>query len=184
LRDNPSVSVEVRVNDKPVDLVGEGFDAGIRFGDTVERDMVAVRVGPDIRLVVVGTPEYLERHSRPETPAELEGHDCINYRLAGSGGLLVWDFEGDGREIRLRTPGRLIVDDESMHGAAVRAGAGLGLMMEADVADDIAAGRLIQVLDSWCGPFSGCHLFYPNRQVTPALRALIGALRWSSDRLD
>ena len=182
LLENPGVSVEVTVDDRFADLVAGGFDAGIRFGETVERDMVAVRVGPDLRTVVVGTPGYFERRPAPETPNELEGHDCINYRLVGGGGLLPWEFERDGRDIRVRASGRLVVNDGGMAIAAVRSGAGLGYMLEEDVADDLAVGRLVQVLDTWCPPFPGCHLFYPSRQVTPALRALIDMLRWTNGR--
>ena len=179
LLSHPGVSVEVSVDDKPADLVAAGFDAGIRLGETVERDMVAVRVGPDLRTVVVGTPGYFERHSPPDTPADLEQHDCINYRLVGGGGLLPWEFERDGRDIRVRASGRLVVNSEGLAIAAVRSGAGLGYMLEEDVAEDLAAGRLVQVLDAWCRPFPGCHLFYPNRQVAPALRALIDMLGWT-----
>lgn len=178
LLDHPDISVEVIVEDRLIDLVAGGFDAGIRFGETVERDMVAVPVGPALRTVVVGTFDYFAQHSPPQTPADLNAHVCINYRLLGGGGLLPWEFARDGREIKVRVGGRLIVNDETIGGAAVRAGAGLGYMLEHDVADEIADGRLIQVLDDWCPPFPGCHLYYPSRQVTPALRVLIGALRW------
>lgn len=181
LREHPDVSVEVIVEDRLIDLVAGGFDAGIRLGEAVERDMVAVPVGPELRTVVVGTPDYFGRHPAPDTPADLQEHVCVNYRLLGGGGLLPWEFEWEGREMKVRVGGRLIVNDETLAAAAVREGAGLGYMMEHDVADDIAAGRLIQVLDPWCPPFAGCYLYYPNRQVTPTLRALIDALRWKSD---
>lgn len=177
LLDHPDVAVEVVVDDRPVDLVADGFDAGIRLGESVERDMVAVRIGPELRTVVVGTPDYFALRPPPETPADLKAHVCVNYRLAGSGGLLPWEFERDGRETSLQVDGQLVVDDEAMQGAAVRAGAGLGYMMEHDVAEEIADGRLVAVLDDWCAPFPGCHLYYPSRQVSPAVRALIEALR-------
>ncbi|KQP06804.1 LysR family transcriptional regulator [Methylobacterium sp. Leaf93] len=180
LLEHPAVSVEVVIDDRLADVVTAGFDAGIRFGDTVEQDMVAVRVGPDLRTVVVGTPGYFAHHPRPATPNDLEAHNCVNYRLVGGGGLLPWEFTDmdKGREIRVRAGGQLIVNDGLLAAAAVRAGAGLGYMLEDEVAADLAAGTLVQVLDAWCPPFSGCHLYYPNRQVTPALRALIDALRW------
>jgi DNA-binding transcriptional LysR family regulator len=178
LIDHPAVSVEVVVDDRLTDIVAAGFDAGIRFGETVERDMVAVRVGPDLRTVVVGTPAYFARYPRPATPADLEAHRCVNYRLVGGGGLLPWEFARDGREIRVRAGGQLIANDGGLAAAAVRAGAGLGYMLEDEVADDLSAGRLVQVLDPWCPPFPGCHLYYPDRQVTPALRSLIEGLRW------
>ena len=177
LLDHPEISVEVIVEDRLVDLVAGGFDAGIRLGETVERDMVTVPVGPDLRTVVVGTPGYFARHSVPELPAALDAHVCVNYRLLGGGGLLPWEFEETGRDIRLKVPGQLIVNDEVLAAAAVRAGAGLGYMMEHDVADDIADGRLVQVLADFCPVYPGCRLYYPDRRVTPALRALIDAFR-------
>ncbi|AGH51392.1 LysR family transcriptional regulator [Sphingomonas sp. MM-1] len=178
LLEHPDVSVEVIVDDRLVDIVADGFDAGIRLGETVDSDMVAVRLEPDLRALVVGTPGYFERHGRPDTPRDLEGHICINYRLVGGGGLLPWEFERDGREVNIRAKGQLIVNDGVLAAAAVRAGAGLGILMEHEVAQEIADGRLVQVLDEWCPSFPGCHLYYPNRQVTPALRALVDALRW------
>ncbi|UIN33773.1 LysR family transcriptional regulator [Methylobacterium oryzae] len=178
LIDHPAVSVEVIVDDPLTDIVAAGFDAGIRFGETVERDMVAVRVGPDLRTVVVATPDYFARHPRPESPADLEAHCCVNYRLVGGGGLLPWEFARDGREIRVRAAGQLVVNDGRLAAAAIRAGAGLGYMLEDEAADDLAAGHLVQALEAWCPCFPGCHLYYPDRQVTPALRSLIDALRW------
>lgn len=177
LLDHPDVTVEVIVEDRLIDMVAGGFDAGIRLGETVERDMVTVPVGPDLRTVVVGTRAYFARHAAPRTPADLEAHVCVNYRLLGGGGLLPWEFEEAGRDIRMKVPGQLIVNDETLAAATVRAGAGLGYMMEHDVADEIADGRLIQVLAAWCPSYPGCRLYYPDRRVTPALRALINALR-------
>ncbi len=179
LREHPDISVEVIVEDRLVDLVAGGFDAGIRLGETVDLDMVAVPVGPTLRTLVVGTPGYFEGRSLPAAPADLENHNCINYRLLGGGGLLPWEFERDGREIRFRPTGQLIVNDEVLSAAAVRAGAGLGYMLEHDVAEEIANGQLIQVLDTWCPPFPGCYLYYPSRQITPALRVLVDTLRWT-----
>ena len=178
LRAHPDISVEVIVDDRLVDLVAGGFDAGIRMGETVDRDMVAVPVGPALRALIVGTPDYFATRPLPVVPGDLEGHNCVNYRLLGGGGLLPWEFEGDGRQIKYRPSGQLIVNDEILAAAAVRAGAGLGYMLDHDVAGEIADGRLIQVLDAWCLPFPGCHIYYPSRQVTPALRVLIDRLRW------
>jgi DNA-binding transcriptional LysR family regulator len=159
------------------DIVASGFDAGIRLGETVDKDMIAVRVGPELRTVVVGTPSYFARIPPPETPYDLERHACIGYRLTTSGGLLPWEFEKDGKEINIRTSGPLIVNDGELPAAAVRAGVGLGYLMEHDVADEIASGALVQVLDDWCPPFPGFHLYHPSRrQSPPALRALIAAL--------
>jgi DNA-binding transcriptional LysR family regulator len=179
LREHPDISVEVIVEDRLVDLVAGGFDAGIRLGETVDLDMVAVPVGPALRTLVVGTPGYFEGRSLPAAPADLDNHNCINYRLLGGGGLLPWEFERDDREIKFRPGGQLIVNDELLAAAAVRAGAGLGYMLEHDVAEEIANGQLIQVLDTWCPPFPGCYLYYPSRQITAALRVLVDTLRWT-----
>lgn len=176
---HPDVRVEVDIEDALVDIVAEGFDAGIRFGETVEKDMVAIRVGPDLRTIVVATPDYFSRNAPPVSPFDLERHACINYRLATSGGMLPWEFRHDGKDIKVRPSGPLIVNDGALAAAAVRAGAGLGYIMEQDVVEDLAAGRLVQVLDDWCPTFPGCFLYHSSRrQSPPALRALIEALRW------
>lgn len=177
LIDHPEVSIEISVDSRLVDLVAEGYDAGIRFGETIERDMIAVRAGPDLRTVVVGTPAYFATRPPPANPDELGRHNCINYRLEG-GGLLPWEFERNGREHRHRPAGQFIGNDEEVAGACVRSGAALGYMLETDVAEEIADGRLIQVLDDWCPRFPGLFLYHPSRQGTPALRALVSALRW------
>jgi DNA-binding transcriptional LysR family regulator len=178
LLEHPDVSVEVIVDDRLVNIVADGFDAGIRLGGTVDSDMVAVRLQPDVRALVVGTPGYFDLHPKPRTPRDLEAHICVNYRLVGGGGLLPWEFERDGRDVNIRPKGQLIVNDGVLATAAVRAGAALGMLMEHEVAGEIADGRLIAVLEEWCPSFPGCHLYYPHRQVTPALRALTDALRW------
>lgn len=177
LLDHPEVTVEVIVDDRPVDIVADGFDAGIRMGGTVEADMVAVRLEPNRRVLVVGAPAYFARHPKPETPRDLEGHVCINYRLVGRGGLRPWAFERDGAKVVVRPRGRLIVNDGMLAAAAVRAGAGLGALIEHEIADDLAAGRLIRVLDDWCPVVPGCHLYYPDRRVSAPLAALARALR-------
>ncbi|MDW5315849.1 LysR family transcriptional regulator [Rhizobium sp. PL01] len=178
---HPEIQVEVSIDDHLTDIVAEGFDAGIRFGETVPKDMIAVRVGPDLRTIVVATPSYFEHHPKPETPYDLEEHNCIGYRLASSGGLLPWEFARDGREIKMRTSGSFIGNDGDLAAATVRAGSSLGYLLEDDVAEDLASGRLIQVLDEWCPMFQGCFLYHPSRrQSPPALRALIAALKVDS----
>ncbi|MFP5077065.1 LysR family transcriptional regulator [Rhizobium sp. YIM 134829] len=175
---HPEIAVEVNVDDALTDIVARGFDAGIRLGETVDRDMIAIRLGPELRTVVVATPDYFTRHPAPQTPQDLAAHRCIGYRLATSGGLLPWEFEKDGRAISIRTGGPLIANDADLALAAVRAGAGLGYIMEQDVTEDLASGRLVQALADWCPPFPGFHLYHPSRRQTPtALRALIAALR-------
>jgi DNA-binding transcriptional LysR family regulator len=175
---NPDVRVEVNIDDGLTDIVAAGFDAGIRLGETVDKDMIAVKIGPDLRTVVVGTPSYFERYPPPLTPYDLDRHACIGYRLKTSGGLLPWEFQIGDKEIKIRTRGPLVANDGDLPAAAVRAGAGLGYIMEHDVAEDIASGKLIQVLADWCPKFPGFHLYHPSRrQSPPALRALIAALK-------
>ena len=177
---NPDVRVEVNIDDGLTDIVAAGFDAGIRLGETVEKDMIAVKIGPDLRTVVVGTPSYFERYPPPLTPYDLDRHACIGYRLKTSGGLLPWEFQRGDKEIKIRTRGPLVANDGDLPAAAVRAGAGLGYIMEHDVAEDIASGKLVQVLADWCPRFPGFHLYHPSRrQSPPALRALIAALKTS-----
>ena len=175
---HPEIRVEVNIDDGLTDIVASGFDAGIRLGEAVAKDMIAVRLGPDLRTVVVGTPDYFQRHPPPLTPYDLNRHACIGYRLTTSGGLLPWEFEKDGKEIKIYTNGPLVANDGDLPAAAVRAGAGLGYIMEHDVAEEIASGQLIQVLADWCPAFPGFHLYHPSRrQTSPALRALIAALK-------
>ena len=175
---NPDVRVEVNIHDGLIDIVAEGFDAGIRFGESVEKDMIAVRVGPDLRTIVVATPDYFSRIPPPVSPYDLDRHACINYRLTTSGGLLPWEFRQEGKDIKIKPSGPLVVNDGALAAAAIRAGAGLGYIMEQDVTEDLASGRLVQVLADWCPPFPGCFLYHSSRrQSPPALRALIDALR-------
>lgn len=178
LLEYPQISVEVIVDDRLVDIVANGFDAGIRLGETVERDMVAVRIEPDIRALVVGTPGYFARHAQPASPQDLEEHICVNYRLVSTGKIVPWVFKNQGGEIKPRIKGQLIVNDGVLASATVRAGAGLGMLLEHEVAEELARGELVSVLDEWCPRIPGCHLYYPNRRVSPALRMLIDTLRW------
>jgi DNA-binding transcriptional LysR family regulator len=181
LRDNPDVGVEVNVDDHLTDIVAAGFDAGIRFGDSVAKDMLAVQVGPHLRLIVVGTTDYFDRYPAPSAIKDLEHHRCITYRLPSSGDVLKWDFEDNGRDVRVRVGGPLVANDGYLMLAAVRGGVGLGYVFEQDVAEEIADGRLIQVLADYCPPFAGAHLYHPSRrQMTPALKALIAAMRWTA----
>lgn len=174
---HPEVKVEINVEDRLTDIVAEGFDAGIRFQMSVDKDMIAVPVGPTLRTVIVGTPVYFERFPPPRTPADLKDHVCVGFRLR-SGAIMPWDLEKDGRAFNIRPNVQFIANDGPLMAAVVRSGAALGYMMEEEVANEIADGRLIQVLDAWCVPFPGLHLYHPSRrQSPPALRALISALR-------
>ena len=174
----PDMRVEISVDDGLTDIVASRFDAGIRWGEKVARDMIAVRVSPDIRSVVVGTPDYLATHPLPVTPQDLSRHRCINYRMKTAGGLYPWEFEKDGRPLQVRVEGPLILNDEEMILTAALAGQGLALLYEDQVARHLAAGRLVQVLADWCPAFPGYFLYYSSRrQVPPALTALVAALR-------
>jgi len=176
----PDVRVELTVDDGLQDIVAGGYDAGIRFGELVARDMVAVRVGPDMRAAVVGTPGYFAAHPAPDTPADLARHRCVNYRLATSGGLWPWEFADGGRPVHARVDGPLVLNDGDLILAAALAGAGLVYLFEDQVAGHADAGRLVRVLQPWCPVFPGYHIYYPSRrQVPPALAALVQALRGS-----
>jgi len=174
---HPGITVEVSVDDGLHDIVALGFDAGIRLGESVERDMIAVRIGPALRTVVVATPGYWDAHGRPGHPRDLLGHACINYRN-GAGTLMPWEFEQGGRTLRLQVRGPLVCNASGLALAAVRAGCGVGWAMEEDVTEDLAAGRLEQSLDSWSQPYPGAFLYHPSRrQVPPPLRTLIDHFR-------
>lgn len=184
LLEHPKITVEICVEGRLADLVRDGFDAGIRWGEDVDQDMVAVRVGPDTRLIVVGSPVYFERHPHPhpQSPADLERHNCVNYRNVSGGGTFPWKLQCDGKEVRSRTEGQLIIaDDPDLAAMLILSGAGLGMMLEYEAAPHLKAGQLVRVLDEWSVPFGGFHLYYPSRQVSPALRALVEVLRWKSD---
>jgi DNA-binding transcriptional LysR family regulator len=179
LPEYPEVKVEVAIDHSLRDIVAERFDAGVRLGEQVAKDMIAVRIGPELRMVVVGAPAYFERHPLPRTPHDLTTHSCINIRLPTAGGLYAWEFEKDGRELRVRVDGQLIFNGSPLAVDAVLAGLGLAYLMEDLVAPHIREGRLKPVLEDWSPPFSGYHLYYPSsRQPAPAFALLVETLRY------
>lgn len=179
LPDYPDIVVELFLDMGLTDIVTEQFDAGVRMGEQIAKDMIAVPIGPELRLIVVGAPSYLARHAAPRTPQDLADHACINLRLPTRGGLYAWEFEKDGRALNVRVEGPLIFNDLSMILQAALAGFGLAFQMEDDVAQHVADGRLVQVLDDWCPPFPGYHLYYSSRrQPTPAFTLLVERLRY------
>jgi DNA-binding transcriptional LysR family regulator len=179
LASHPDIRLEVLVDDTLTDIVANRIDAGIRFGDLVEKDMIAVRIGPDIEMAVVGAPSYFADHPAPRTPRELSRHRCINYRQVRSGGLYPWDFEEKGRPFAVRVEGPLVFNDSDLIREAALLGQGLAYVYENEVAADLEAGRLTRILEKWCPAFPGYYLYHPSRQQTPpALAALIGALRY------
>ncbi|HID7507153.1 TPA: LysR family transcriptional regulator [Enterobacter hormaechei] len=174
----PDINVEVTVDDGLTDIVDGRFDAGVRLGEQVAKDMIAVRIAPDMRMAVVGSADYLHRFGVPETPEQLDQHRCINMRLPTRGGLYAWEFERDGRELRVRVDGQLILNSLPQRIDAAENGLGLAYVPEDAVQDALAEGRLVRVLEAWCPAFAGYHLYYPSRrQHTSAFPLLIAALR-------
>jgi len=179
LPDNPEVHVEVVADSGLVDIVKERYDAGVRLGEQVARDMVAVRIGPDARMAVVGAPSYFERRPRPRAPQDLTAHSCINSRLPTYGGLYAWEFAKGGRDVKVRVDGQFVFNTLALRLKAALAGFGLAYLFEDLVREHVAAGRLEHVLADWSPPFSGYHLYYPSsRQPTAAFALLVDALRW------
>jgi DNA-binding transcriptional LysR family regulator len=181
LPDYPDIHVEVIVDYGLTDIVAERFDAGIRLGEQVAKDMIAVQIGPDIRMAVVGAASYFKRRSKPRTPENLTEHSCINLRLPTYGGLYPWEFEKGGRELKVRVEGQLVFNNVTLRKNAALDGLGLACLPEDQVRAELADGRLIRVLADWCQPFSGYHLYYPSRrQQTPAFALFVDTLRYRS----
>lgn len=180
LRAYPGIKVEIGIDYGLTDIVAQRYDAGVRSGEQVAKDMIAVRIGPDMRLAVVGSPAYFRNWPAPKKPQELVGHNCINLRLPGDG-LYAWEFEKGGRELRVRVDGQLTYNTtiQILNGAL--AGLGLAYLPEGMALPHIAKGRLSRVLEDWCPPYSGYHLYYPSRrQSSQAFTLLVEALRHHS----
>jgi DNA-binding transcriptional LysR family regulator len=181
LPDNPDLKIEIIVDYGLTDIVAEGFDAGVRLGEQVANDMIAMRISPDLRMAVVSSPEYFARHPKPNIPSDLMQHNCITLRMPTYGGLFLWEFEKNGQELKVRVEGQLVFNNIAMRLEAALQGLGLAYMPEDLVQEHVAQGRLIRVLADWCEPFSGYHLYYPSRrQSSPAFTLLREALRYSS----
>lgn len=177
--DYPDIHIEISVDDTLRNIVEDRFDAGVRLGEQIARDMIAVRIGPDVRMAVVGSPSYFDSHARPRTPHDLATHQCINLRLRTLGGIYPWEFEKRGREVRVRVEGQLAFNDARLMIKAARSGLGLAYVFRDLVEPDISRGALIPVLQDWSPPFSGYHLYYPSRrQQSPTFAALVAALRY------
>ena len=178
---HPDIHVEITIDEGLTDIIESRYDAGIRLGEKVAKDMIAVRVGPDLRTAVVGSPAYFADYPTPTTPQDLASHRCINYRFSTSGGLYPWEFEEEGRSFQVRVDGNLVFNDGDLILAAALAGQGLAYLFEDQTINHIAEGRLIQVLAEWCPTSPGYYLYHPNRRQTPpALAALVDALRIKS----
>jgi DNA-binding transcriptional LysR family regulator len=179
LPDYPDITVEVDVTNTLTDIAAGRYDAGVRLGEQVAKDMVAVRIGPEMRMAVVGAPSYFETRSRPKSPRDLTEHRCINLRLPTLGGLYAWEFEKGKRELNVRVEGPLVFNITPLMLKAALAGFGLACVFEGVVRAHLAGGRLVRVLADWCPPFPGYHLYYPShRQPTAAFALLVDALRY------
>ena len=179
LPEYPEINVEMVIDSTLTDIVSERFDAGVRLGEALAKDMVAVRIGPELRMAIVGSPEYFTQHPAPITPQDLAAHTCINLRMLSGGGLYAWELEKDDRELRVRVDGQLAFNNTNMIVRAALDGFGLGFVMEDHVAEHVASGRLVRVLEDWCPPFAGYHLYYPSRrQPSAAFSVLVEALRY------
>jgi len=183
LPDYPDVTVEIMIDNGLTNIVAERYDAGVRLGEQVAKDMIAMRIGPDMRMAVVATPSYLARRSLPGAPQDLTAHACINLRLPTYGGLYAWEFEKGDRALKVRVEGPLVFNSTSMILEAALTGIGLAYLPEDRVRRHLADGRLVRLLADWCPPFSGYHLYYPSRrQPATAFALLVDALRYRDTR--
>ena len=179
LREYPDIKVEIVIDYGLTDIVAKQFDAGVRSGEQVAKDMIAVRIGPDMRMAVVGSPSYFKGRAEPRKPQDLINHNCITLRLPTHGGLYAWEFEKSGRELRVRVEGQLTYNTTAQMLSAAAAGLGLAYVPEGLVQPHLAKGRLKRVLEDWCLPYSGYHLWYPSRrQPSAAFSLLVDALRY------
>jgi DNA-binding transcriptional LysR family regulator len=179
LRDCPDIALEFDVNYGFRDIVADRFDAGVRMGSTIDKDMIAIPIGPPLRMAVVASPGYFAAHPMPRVPRDLTAHRCINQRMPTSGGLYVWDFERRGRKVNVRVDGQLIFNTSPAQVDAALAGLGIALLPEDELLSHIVAGRLVRVLEDWCPKFVGYHLYYPSRrQPSPAFTLVVEALRF------
>jgi DNA-binding transcriptional LysR family regulator len=179
LPDNPDVKVEITVDYGLTDIVAERYDAGVRLGEQVAKDMIAIKIGPEMRMAVVGAPSYFRLNPWPEVPEDLTRHNCIQIRMPTHGNILSWEFEKDGHELKVRAEGQLVFNNIAMRLDAVKRGLGLAYMPEDQVSEQIERGELVRVLEDWCAPFPGYHLYYPNRRhASPAFALVVDALRY------
>jgi DNA-binding transcriptional LysR family regulator len=179
----PDIKVEIIVDYGLTDIAAQRYDAGVRSGEQVAKDMIAVRIGPDIRMAVVGSPSYFATRSSPKKPQDLTDHNCINLRLPTHGGFYAWELEKGDRELRVRVDGQLVLNSATQMLSAALAGFGLAYLPEGLVQPHLAKGQLKRVLEDWCQPYSGYHLYYPSRrQLSPAFALVVDALRYRSPR--
>ncbi len=179
MREYPDIAIELVTDEGLTNIVSERFDAGVRVGEYVEKDMIAVRIGPEMRQAIVGTPDYFKEHGIPKRPEDLTGHRCINLRRVTRGGYHPWEFEKRGRQINVRVEGQLAVNSLELACNAALEGLGLAYLPGDLVQDHIATKRLLRVLEDWCEPYPGYHLYYPSsRQHAPAFAVVLDVLRY------
>jgi DNA-binding transcriptional LysR family regulator len=179
LPDYPDVKVEIIVDSALTDIAAEGYDAGVRMGEQVAKDMIAVRIGPQMRMALVGSPHYFARHPPPREPQDLADHNCITTRMPTYGGLATWGLERDGREVKVRAEGQLVFNSLTIRIQSALDGLGLAYLPEDQALSYIAEGRLVRVLEEWCPSFPGYHLYYPSRRhPSSALTLLVDVLRY------
>ncbi|TAI83488.1 LysR family transcriptional regulator [Pectobacterium versatile] len=180
LREYPDIKLEFDANHGFRNIVADRFDAGVRLGEAIDKDMIAVPIGQPLRMAAVASPDYFAKHPIPNTPHELTQHQCINQRMVTSGGLYVWDFDQDGGDLNVRVDGQLTFNTSEHIVEAALAGFGIAFLPEEEFSPHIEEGRLIRVLEPWCAPFSGYYLYYPSRkQPSPAFSLVVDALRES-----
>jgi DNA-binding transcriptional LysR family regulator len=178
LHDYPDIKIEFDANHGFRNIVSDKFDAGVRLGDTIDKDMIAVPIGPSLRMAAAASPEYFKHKGEPSSPKDLVNHNCINMRMATSGGLYVWEFEKDGRPLNVRVDGQLIFNTSAHMLDAALAGHGIAFLPEEEFENTIIEGKLKRVLEDWCPPFPGYYLYYPSRrQPSPAFSLVVEALR-------
>ncbi|HDG1104217.1 TPA: LysR family transcriptional regulator [Klebsiella aerogenes] len=178
LREYPDIHIEFDANHGFRDIVADRFDAGVRLGDTIDKDMIAMPIGPKLRMAAAASPDYFARYPVPKTPHDLTQHQCINMRMVRSGGIYVWEFDHEGGELKVRVNGQLTFNTSDHVVDAALAGLGIAFLPEEEFGSHIREGRLVRVLESWCHPFPGYYLYYPSRkQPSPAFSLVVDALR-------
>lgn len=178
LHQYPDIKVEFDVNYGLRDIVADRFDAGVRLGDTIDKDMIAVPIGPQLRMAAVAAPDYFAKRAKPKVPQDLTQHSCINIRFPTHGGLYVWEFERKGKQVNVRVEGQVTLNSTPHVVLAALQGLGIAFLPEDEFAPYIEEGRLVRVLEDWCAPFEGYYLYYPSRrQPSPAFSLVVDALR-------
>lgn len=177
--ENPDINIEVNIEGGLVNIVADRYDAGVRLGERLEQDMIAIPISPRLRMAAFATPSYFAEHGTPETPYDLAQHNCIGLRLPSAGGVYAWEFDRDGKELKVRAEGQLVFNDVDLIVTAALAGHGIAFMLEDHVMHHLADGTLMRVLEDWCEPFDGYYLYYPSRkQPSPAFSLVLDALRY------